>query len=286
MKFQAFWQKNIPFLLIGWCCVAFLLKPGWPVFIGGIVGWLLLLYLTAPAVFWNYIAALNPDPVKAEPLLKRSAQSGASFAQPYVALSMILGRQKRWEEVVIYLEQAVIFANKKLQPQLRVHLAAAHREMGSFATARTILEELISQGHRTMPLYINLARVYQHLELLPEALDAAEKARSFDLSNTQPVLIAARIQFAMGDFSTAKNNFEWAISHLSWPVETYYWLGRSELELGELQNAFDHLTTAVERITEDPLLSDVPVTEAQVWLDRTKQKLQSFPPEATSSATT
>ncbi len=285
MKFQAFWQKNIPLLLVGWCFVAFLFKPGWPLFIGGIAGWLLLLYLTAPAVFWNYIAALNPDPVKAEPLLKRSAKSGASFAQPYVALSMILGRQKRWEEVITSLEKAVIFANKKLQPQLRVHLAAAHREMGSFVTARTILEELISQNHQTMPLYINLARVYQQLGLLPEALDAAEKARSFDLSNTQPVLIAARIQFAMGDFPAAKNNFEWAISHLSWPVETYYWLGRSELELGELQNAFDHLTTAVERIIEDPLLSDVPANEAQEWLDQTKQRLQSSPPE-TSIATT
>ena len=90
------------------------------------------------------------------------------------------------------------------------------------------------------------------------------------MSDPDPVLLIARIYFDRQDFASAKDNYEWCIKHTSWPVESYYWLGRSELELGLIDQACAHLATAVERITEDPLLSDVPQEEAQAWLDKAR----------------
>jgi hypothetical protein len=53
-------------------------------------------------------------------------------------------------------------------------------------------------------------------------------------------------------------------------VESFYWLGRAELELGLTVQAVEHLEKAVERITDDPALSDVTAAEAGEWLAKAR----------------
>ena len=169
---------------------------------------------------------------------------------------------------IMMLEQALNFSTPRAVPSIKPVLAVAYRENGEYEKALHIFESLVEQGVRTVHVYINLAQTYLKLDKLPEALTAAHKARSLDLSALNPVLVIGRIHFLMKDFEAAKDDYEWAVSHASWPVESYYWLGRTKLELGEIEKAKEHLQTAVERITSDPDLSDVPVDEAQKWLEQ------------------
>ncbi|TCL65272.1 tetratricopeptide repeat protein [Hydrogenispora ethanolica] len=268
MQLQTFWQKNIMVVLALWCLLALGIRPGWAGFGIGCLIWLACLIFTASPVFWNLLAGLNPDPVKAERFLKQAIASGARIPQPYIALAVIYTKQSRWAEALPLVEQAMLYSAKKILPQLRIRLASLHRELGQMEAALAILEELAGQGYRDVSLHINLARTYQLTGRFDEALAAADKARSLDLSNPQPVLIAGRVHFDSGDYSAAKADYEWAIDHLSWPVESFYWLGRAQLELLEYREAVENLTKAVERITEEPDLSDVPVAEAQKWLEK------------------
>ena len=85
-----------------------------------------------------------------------------------------------------------------------------------------------------------------------------------NLTKTADELIYQEYQ----EYQKAKEDDEWAIARIKYPTESYYWLGRAELELGNKDEAVRHLQRAVERISEDPLLSDVTLEEAQYWLDK------------------
>jgi tetratricopeptide (TPR) repeat protein len=275
MRFEAFWQQNVIRLIWVWCLVSVIIRPGWLVFGLGWPAWVLLIYWTAPAVFWNMIAVLNPQPDKAERYLKKSLAARPLIAQPYISLGYQLTRQKRWAEAAPVLEEALSRFSGKFTSQLKLYLALVRRELGDLQAALALLEELQAQGEKSLALYMNLAIVNHRLQRYPEALTAAEKARSSDLTSAQPVLIAGRIHFDTGDYEAACNDYQWAVDHLSWPVETFYWLGRAKLELGQIQAAVEDLRKAVERIEEEPTLSDVPLEEAQSWLAKAEAKLET-----------
>ena len=147
--------------------------------------------------------------------------------------------------------------------------------------ALKMLDQAVAAGMKTAKVYLNYALTYMKQSRLPEALDAAAKARSRNLNATEPVLVMGRIHFALEDYESAKDDYDWAIAHTSWPVESYYWLGRAELELGQTEAAVEHLRKAVERITEDPLLSDITVSEASVWLEKAEK---AVPPDSPATA--
>jgi tetratricopeptide (TPR) repeat protein len=270
MSIKSIWQKNIHLLFIIWTVTAFALRPGWTIYGLGCLAWLVLVFLTAPAVFWNYLSVLIPNPAKSEGLLKKALASEPGFADPYAALALIYVRRKQWAEAIPLLDKAIPMSSAKISPQLRLHLAVSNRELQQYQQALEILEQIKPVGQIGLAVYMNRAIIYHRLGKYPEALESADKARSFDITSAHPVLVAGRVHFDMGDFSAAKDDYLWALEHISWPVESYYWLGRAELELGQTEAAVEHLSTAVERITEDPLLSDVTTGEAQNWLEKAK----------------
>jgi tetratricopeptide (TPR) repeat protein len=146
----------------------------------------------------------------------------------------------------------------------------AYRETANYDGAYRLLDELVAAGVKTYKVYYNYAACYLRQNRLTEAQEAAGRARSLNTVVPEPVLLLARINFAQHDYQAAKDNFEWAIAHTRWPVESFYWLGRCRLELGELPQALIDLEKAVERISDDPNLSDVPAAEAQEWLERAR----------------
>lgn len=275
MGAKQFWQKNLWWLLAGWMLFSLWRRPGWVVFGAGVLFWVFLLYLSAPGVFWNYLAHLVLDPEKSKAFFQKALDAGAVIPRPYLSLGILLCRQKKWQEALPLLEKAVELSRPRFNTQANLLTAIAYRETGAFAKALEALEKLQAGGYQTTEVYLNLALTYLRQNRLEEALQAAKKARSLDYQNSDPVLLMGKIHFAMGDYEAAKNDYEWAITHLSWPVETYYWLGRCKLELGENEAAAEHLKTAVERIKEDPLLADVPVEEAEEWYRRAVESAQT-----------
>lgn len=274
MNLKQLWQKYLNWVFILWSVYAIFLHPGWLVFAVGMVAWIALVYLTAPGVFWTYVYLLpsksNYDTEKTIAKLQRAINKKPLITLPYASLGILYARNGRWAEAVGPLEEAVRLGNPKEQIEINTILAVACRETGDYNRVFRILDALIAQGVKNFKLHYNYAMCYLRLNRFDEALEAAEKARSLKLDSAEPVLLLAKIYFAMGRYTDARDNYEWAIAHTSWPVESYYWLGRAQLELGEPEKAAEHLEKAVERIVDDPALSDVTADEARQWLERAR----------------
>ena len=264
------WEEKIQWVLVGWCVLALFTRPGWLPFGVGVAVWVILLCLTAPGKFWSLIALLNIDRDKVEAYLRKAVSFQPASPNPYINLALVTAQKGNWAEVISLLETADKKPGKPLSPKLRNVWAVCYREMGNFDQALAIIDTLLQEGYADGKVYYNLAFTKYKAGFPEEALQAAEKARTFNLSDPDPVLLIAKVHFEQGDYATAKDNYEWCLKHILWPVESYYWLGRCELELGLIDQACDHLATAVERITSDPELSDVPREEAEKWFDQAK----------------
>lgn len=269
MKLKYIWQNSLLWLLLLWCLLSLIYHCSLPVILSGVAVWVLLIYTLAPGVFWNYLSYFSFDQQKKERLLLKALSYKPLILQPYTTLAMMYVRQKRWLESVTILERVIETANPRFGADVKILLAIAYRESGSYDEAVETLTGLLKQGVKSFLIYFNLAAAYLKSGRLEEALAAAEKARSFDVKSTQPVLLMGRIHFELREFEKAKDDYQWAINHLSWPVESYYWLGRAELELGEKEAAIEHFQKAVEKIRDDPEMSDVSLSEAEEWLRKT-----------------
>src|SRR5690554_7745274 len=100
MAAKQFWQKNLWWLLPGWSLFSLIYRPGWSVFGAGLLFWVLLLYFSAPGIFWNYLAHLIPDPEKSKAFFQKALDAGAVIPQPYFSLGILLCRQKKWQEAL------------------------------------------------------------------------------------------------------------------------------------------------------------------------------------------
>lgn len=268
MQLKRVWEENIQWLLVVWCGVALFSRPGWLLFGLGVILWALLLYFTAPASFWNLVALFNMDQDKVQTYLQKAIARQPASPKPYINLALVRARRGAWAEAISLLAEANKKPGKALSPDLRNVWAICYRETGNYEKALSIIENLLQTGYCNGKVYFNLAFTHYKAGHLEEALKAAEKARTYNVSDPDPVLLIARIHFDRQEYAMAKDDYEWCLKHTSWPVESYYWLGRCELELGLIDQACEHLATAVERITEDPALSDVPKEEAQRWLEK------------------
>lgn len=274
MKLKQLWQNNIIWVLIIWTLAALVFHFNAVVFTIGLIVWVALLYFTARGVFWSYINSLVFNKQKSEHYLSKAINFKPVIPGPYISLGVIYARAKRWPEAVKVFEEAYKLAVFRSQKDVQIMLAISYRESGNYQRALELLTELSQKGNNTFILFMNLATTYFKLDRLEEALETAQKARSLNLKSTQPVLLMGRIHFEKREFQAAKDDYLWAIDHMSWPVESYYWLGRAEMELGEIEKAIEDLKKAVERITDDPDMSDVPVTEAREWLDKAEKLVQ------------
>ncbi len=268
MKLKQLWQNNIIWFLLVWILTVLIFQFSLLIFGVGVLAWVMLLYLTAPGVFWTYYTSIKFNKQNSEHYLLKAISYQPAIPGPYISLGVIFARSKRWAEAVKVFEEAFRLSNKRSGKDVQIMLAISYRESGNYQRALELMTELLEKGNKTFILYINLATTYFKLNRLEEALETAEKARSINLKSPQPVLLMGRIHFETGEFQKAKDDYLWSIDHMSWPVESYYWLGRAELELKETETAIEHLKKAVERITDDPDMSDVPVEEAQEWLNK------------------
>ena len=268
MHLKRLWEEKINWLLFLWLGYSLIFRPGWLIFSAGVLLWVFLLYFTTPGVFWNLIAMLKTNRDQSEDLITKALSFQPATPKPYINLALIKAKKKKWDEAVTLLEQANNKPGRPLPPRLKIVWAICYREAGEYGKAIELCQALLKENYINSQVYFNLAFTHFKAGALEEALKAAEKARALNVNETEPVILIGRIHFAMKDYQAAKNDYEWSITHTSWPVESYYWLGRSELELGEINQAISNLKTAVQRITDDPLLSDVPMEEAQQWLDK------------------
>lgn len=272
MRIKRFWETILPILLLAWGAIAFFTKPGWLIFIIGCLLWVILLRFTAPGVFWTVFAFINNHPDQAMTRLRKAIKYKPAMIYPYFTLGIMSAKRKDWDEAIPLLEKAVSMASRRNLFYYRTVLAEAYRESGATDQALTILTQLLESGLESAKIYTDLAITHLRLQNFSDALHFAEKARALEPAAVQPVLIMGKAHFGAEDYQKAKEDYEWAISRIKYPTESYYWLGRAELELGNKTEGIRHLQTAVERISEDPLLSDVTLDEAQSWL---KQALES-----------
>lgn len=268
MRIKRFWETILPFLLVGWGVVAFFTKPGWLIFIAGCLLWIILLRLTAPGLFWTILAFINNHPDQALTRLRKAVQYQPAMIYPYFTLGIMNAKQKNWEEAIPLLEKTVSMASGRNQIYYQTVLAEAYRESGAADKALAILTQLLESGLESFKIYTDLAITNLRLENFADALFFAEKARALEPTSVQPVLIMGKAHFGVKEFQKAKEDYEWAIARIKYPTESYYWLGRAELELGHKTEGIQYLQKAVERISEDPLLSDVTLEEAQYWLEK------------------
>jgi tetratricopeptide (TPR) repeat protein len=268
MKLKQLWHSSLIWVLLLWCILSLIYHCSLLVVTIGAVIWVSVVFLMAPGVFWNYLSLFSFDQHRKEQWLVKAVSYNPQILQPYMSLAMIYIRQKRWTETVEVLKAAIGLDNSRSGFNAKILLTIAYRESGSYDKAIEILIQLTEQGIQSFIIYFNLATTYFKLGRLEQALAAAEKARSFDVKSSQPVLLMGRVHFELREFQKAKDDYEWSIKHISWPVESYYWLGRAELELGETEAAREHLKVAVTRIKDDPDMSDVTLPEAEEWLTK------------------
>jgi len=268
MKIKQLWQSSLTWILLLWCILSIIYHCSLWMVVSGVVIWVIIIFISAPGVFWNHWSHFTFNQQKKEHWLTKAVSSRPQIFQPYLSLATIYIRNKRWADAAAILEPAIDLNHPRSGPDARILLAIAYRESGNNDKAIEILTNLTSQGVKSFVVYMNLATTLFKNGKLEEALPAAEKARSLDVKSSQPVLLMGRIHFEQHEYQKAKDDYEWSIKHLSWPVESYYWLGRSELELNNLKAAQENLQTAVNKIKDDPEMSDVPVAEAEEWLKK------------------
>jgi len=268
MRIKGFWETMLPFLLLGWGIFAFFAKPGWLTFIIGCLLWVILFIFTAPGVFWTTLAFINTHPDQALNRLRKAVRYQPAMIYPYFTLGIMSAKLKNWDEAIPLLEKTVAMASDRHRLYYQTVLAEAYRESGAAERALAILNALLESSVQSSKIYTDLAITHLRLKNYSEALNFAEKARALDPSAVQPVLIMGQAHLGAGEYQKAKEDYEWAIARIKYPTESYYWLSRAELELGNKDEAVRHLQRAVERISEDPLLSDVTLEEAQYWLDK------------------
>ncbi len=265
MKIKQLWQSSLTWILLLWCILSVIYHcPLWVV-LAGVVAWVLVVFLWAPGVFWNHWSHFTLNQQKKERRLTKAVSYKPLVFQPYLSLATMYIRQKRWPEATSVLESAVELDHPRSGQNARILLAIAYRESANYDKAVEVLTNLVRRGVENYVVALNLATTLFKVGRLEEALKAAEKARSLDLKATQPVLLMGRIHFEQGEFDKARDDYQWSIQHLSWPVESYYWLGRAEYELGDIESAREHLKIAVTKIKDEPDMSDISASEAEAW---------------------
>lgn len=270
MNLKRLYQLNLPFLLLIWIIFGLTIRPGWLIFAGGIVGWLLLVRLTAPGIFYTYLAFLN-NRNNSDGALNRLRQAVAeqpALAYPYFVLGMMTAQRQLWDEALTNLKTAVNLSSGSKNIHYSIILGEAYRESGAYEQALEILTKLLNRGITSTKLYTDLAITYLKTKDYANCLNYANQARKQSNEAIEPVLLLGRAHFGLSQFQAAKDDYLWVMERLKYPVESYYWLGRCELELGQLDAARQHLQQAVAAITEDPLLSDVTIEEARHWLEK------------------
>lgn len=271
MSLKKLWQQYSYVLFLGWLIGSLFIKPSWIIVGASFTVWLFLLYFTARGIFWLYLSFLSFQPETIAKRLQISISNRPIVAYPYIALGLIHARKEEWSETIPLLEQAVKLASPKKSAHFLKILGQAYRESGSYEQALQAFTSL-AKAYPISSHYVDLALTYLKMNQLSNALEAASKAHSLEPEAVQPVLIMGKVHFAQKQFLAAKGDYEWALSHIRWPIETFYWLGRVEFELSNYEKAFEHFQNAVDKIGADPLLSDVTVEETKEWLDRTSAK--------------
>jgi tetratricopeptide (TPR) repeat protein len=273
MIFKMLWQKNMPLLLALWVLLAVIIRPGWPIFGLVILFWVVLLWFTARGSFWNYLAtAVFINPGLAEKLLNKAIAADPLVVRPYLNLGSLKARQQRWAEALPLLEKAIKFPPSRVTEPIKMTLAGCYRELGDFKQAIAIQRELAEAKPKDCNRHTALAFSLFKQGDLKEARRMAEKARSLDLGSADPVLIMGRIHFIQKEYTSARDDFEWVIPRLKWPVESHYWLGRAELELGNPAAAAGHLRIVAERLQEDSWFADVTLAEVNEWLSQAEKQ--------------
>ena len=274
MKISGFFQRHLFLLLLLWAFICLLTKLGWVIFACGILLLLALTFIVSPEIIWYATGLFAFDQDKSRAHLEKAVARKPSIPGPYRTLGLLYAKAQQWTQAIPLLETALTL-QKRTNPNLTLALAISYRQNGVYESALSLLHGLIDKGYKNVQIYYNLAHTYLKQENLAEALTAANKARTLNITLVEPVLLLGRIHFALQDYAAAKDDFTWAINRLSWPVESYYWLGRCAFAEGEWAEAVENLEIAVERIKEDPLLSDVSVEEAEKWLTRAKANTNS-----------
>lgn len=271
MTLARFWHHNLRWVLIIWVIASVLLRTGLLIFGVGVAVWLLIVYLTAPGVFWTYVYALpvySMNPKRTVRVLQKAISYKPLIPLPYTVLGVAYVRAKRYQEAIPILEEAIRLEKRKSVSGIKTVLAIAYRETGQYEKTYALLDELVGQGVRNLKIYYNYGLCFLRQDRLDEALKAVETARTFNIDQIEPVLLLGKINFAKGDMEAAKENWVWTVRRNEYLVEPYYWLGRAELELGQTQAAVEHFRLAVDKIHNDPLLSEVTLAEAQEWLKK------------------
>jgi len=286
-------QPNYIWVTTFWAFLSLIVRPGWLVFSSGFILCLVLMYLRTPGEFWHLVGMLTFSQPRMEHYLERSVACKPAAAQPYLKLGLLQyqrrewskaiplleeaatrrrgkcpPKRREWSKAIPLLEEAATRRRGKCPPSLQIMLATAYRENHQDRLAIPLLQGMIDQGARPAEVYYNLALCFLRIQDTRSALDAAKEAHALDPNAVRPVMIMGSMYFALKDFAMAQKNYQWLISVLPKPAESLYWLGRIELELGEIQAAAAHLQLAVDRIGQHRDLSSVPLEDVRHWLAR------------------
>lgn len=269
-----FYESKFILLLPIWLIVCFWLKLGLTVALLGIVFWLILLRYTVPSAFFTY-AAIFCSPKNREKAINRLRQATSyqpNTAYPYFTLGMMCAQKKLWDEAINNLKKAVELAKLKHAPQYQLILGEAQRESGNPEAALNTFRNLELCNQTSFKLLLDISITHLRMGNYSDALSYAENARKSNPQDLQAVLLIGQSHFGLGEYQAAKDDYLWVMERLQYPIESYYWLGRCEAGLGNIESAREYLQKAVEVIGNDPLLSDISVEEAQTQLDNLKNQ--------------
>ena len=276
-------RVNFIWVITFWAVMSLILRPGWLVFSSGFILCLVLMYLKTPGEFWHFVGMLTFSQPKLDRYLARSVACKPAIPQPYLKLGLLHYQRQEWSRAIPLLAEAITLRGRRCPPTLRILLATAYRENRQECLAIPLLQGMIDQGARTAEVYYNLALCFLRIHDTQAALDAATRAHALDAQAVRPVMIMGTIHFAMKDFATAKHDYQWLISVLPKPAESLYWLGRVELELGEIQPAAEHLQLAVDRISAHQDISNIALEDARHWLKTANDRRHGTPVSPTAS---
>ena len=159
MKLKQFWHQNLQWILFIWCICSLILRPGWVIFFAGVLGWVAIVYLTAPGVFWTYFGMLSPssrfDTAKSARQLQRALDKKPLIPQPYINLGVLYAREKKWAEAIPLFEEALKLATKRDMAETLVILGIAYRENDQPDAALKMLDQAVAAGMKTAKVYLN-----------------------------------------------------------------------------------------------------------------------------------